>query len=215
MESETNASELESPAEVAPEPAPRRRAGPLRGLVWSAAVLVGIAGLVAAFSGALSRSTEAGTALDGSAWLSIAAPGAQFATLAGGTESLEDYRGRVVILNLWGTWCPPCRREIPELVELQQTLTDRGATVVSIAVDSGAESSIRSFAAEFGIDYPIWVSGTDEVVRHFRAIGFPFTLLIDRDGMIRKQYLGPQTQETLLADAEPWISDGSPNEIPK
>ena len=126
-----------------------------------------------------------------------------------------DYRGQVVILNLWGTWCPPCRREIPELVDLQDELLEHEATVLSIAVDSGAEESIRSFAAEFGIEYPIWLASTDDAVRHFKAIGFPFTLLIDRDGVVRKHYLGPQSRETLWADAEVWITEGSRTEIPR
>jgi thiol-disulfide isomerase/thioredoxin len=153
--------------------------------------LAGIAALVVAFSAGYMGSAGAEGRSADDLWLSIAAPDAQFATLDGGTASLADYRGQVVILNLWGTWCPPCRREIPELVELQAELEEQGATVVSIAVDSGAEESIRSFASEFGIDYPIWLS------------------------VIRKQYLGPQTQETLLADADVWMGDGSPTETPK
>ena len=179
---------------------------------WLVAALVGVMGLVFALSGGFPRGASREAA---SAWLEVPAPGAEFATLDGGRASLSDYRGKVVVLNLWGTWCPPCRREIPELVELQDSLLQREATVVSIAVDSGAEESIRSFADEFGIDYPIWLSGTDEVVRLFKAIGFPFTLLIDRQGVIRKQYLGPQSQEALLADAEPWLQVGSPTERPK
>jgi peroxiredoxin len=192
-----------------------KRSGRARGAGWAGLVLAGVAVLVVAFSGGVMGSEGAKDRSADARWLSIAASDAEFSTLDGGTASLVDHRGQVVILNLWGTWCPPCRREIPELVELQVELEKRGATVVSIAVDSGAETSIRSFASEFGIAYPIWISSTDEVVRHFRAIGFPFTLLIDRDGVIRKQYLGPQTQETLLADAEVWIGDGSPTETPK
>jgi len=192
-----------------------RTSGRIRGALWAGFVLVGIAALVVAFSAGYMGSAGAEGGSADSRWLSMPASEAEFATLDGGTASLVDHRGQVVILNLWGTWCPPCRREIPELVELQAELEEQSATVVSIAVDSGAEESIRSFASEFGINYPIWVSGTDEVVRHFRAIGFPFTLLIDRDGVIRKQYLGPQTQETLLADADVWIGDGSPTETPK
>lgn len=177
-------------------------------------MLAGIAALVVAFSAGYMGSEGSERESDDARWLSIRASEAEFRTLEGKRTSLVDYRGRVVILNLWGTWCPPCRREIPELVELQAELEERGATVVSIAVDSGSRRSIRSFAEEFGIDYPIWVSGTDEVVRHFRVVGFPFTLLIDREGLIRKQYLGPQTREALLADAEVWIGEGSPTEIP-
>lgn len=188
--------------------------GRSKGLLWAVAVLAGIGGLVVAFSGGLMRSAgaEAGGAL--SPWLEVEAPVAEFATLDGGTASLADYRGQVVILNMWGTWCPPCRREIPELVHLQEELIGRGATVVSIAVDSGTEEGIRDFAEEFGMNYPIWIAGTDAVVQHFHAIGFPFSLLIDREGLIRKQYLGPQTYESLLADADVWINGGSDVDTP-
>ena len=185
-----------------------------RGVMGAGVVLVGILALVVAFSGGFAGSTGSGDRSARSDWLEIRAPEARFARLDGGEASLADFRGKVVILNLWGTWCPPCRREIPELVEIQGELLERDATVVSIAVDSGAEESIRSFAAEFGIDYPIWLGSTDDAVRHFKAIGFPYTLLIDRAGVVRKQYLGPQTRETLLADAEVWIAEGSPTESP-
>ena len=180
----------------------------------AAALFLGAGGLLVAFLGGSSGTAGGAAENPSSAWLEMPAPEAEFATLDGGRASLAAYRGRVVVLNLWGTWCPPCRREIPELVELQTELEARNATVVSIAVDSGSETSIRSFAEEFGIDYPIWLSSTDDVVRHFKAIGFPYTLLIDRAGMIRKQYLGPQTQETLLADAEAWLGEGSPTDRP-
>jgi peroxiredoxin len=180
--------------------------GRSKGLVWLAVGLVGVGGLVVAFSGGFMRSADAVGGGARPLWLEVEAPTAEFATLDGGTASLSDYRGQVVVLNLWGTWCPPCRREIPELADLQEELLGRGATVVSIAVDSGSEEEIRSFADDFGINYPIWISSTDAVVQHFRAIGFPFTLLIDREGLIRKEYLGPQTLESLLADADVWIS---------
>ena len=186
-----------------------------KGLLGAAVVIAGIVLLVVAFSGGFGGSTDRGTALGASDWLAVPAPRATFARLDGGEASIGDYRGKVVILNLWGTWCPPCRREIPELVDLQDDLLEHDATVVSIAVDSGAEEGIRSFADEFGIDYPIWLASTDDAVRHFKAIGFPFTLLIDREGYVRKQYLGPQSRETLWADAEVWIAEGTPTDTPK
>ncbi|MEE9471148.1 MAG: TlpA disulfide reductase family protein, partial [Gemmatimonadota bacterium] len=133
-----------------------RASGRTRGALWAGLVLAGIAALVVAFSAGYIGSAGAESGSADARWLSIPAPEAEFRTLEGKKASLADYRGQVVILNLWGTWCPPCRREIPELVELQAQLEERGATVVSIAVDSGAEESIRSFASEFGIDYPIW-----------------------------------------------------------
>ncbi|MEE9576871.1 MAG: TlpA disulfide reductase family protein, partial [Gemmatimonadota bacterium] len=105
--------------------------GRSKGLLWAVAVLVGIGGLVVAFSGGLMRSAGAEAGGAPSRWIEVEAPVAEFATLDGGTASLADYRGQVVILNMWGTWCPPCRREIPELVHLQEALIGRGATVVS------------------------------------------------------------------------------------
>lgn len=132
-------------------------------------------------------------------WLEIPAPDVEFQTLEGGTASLTDYTGEVVVLNLWGTWCPPCRREIPELVVLQDALAGRG-TVIGIAVESGKREEIRAYASEFGVDYPIWISSAQKGLAHFGAMGYPFTILIDESGVIRRQYLGPQSTESLAAD---------------
>lgn len=140
--------------------------------------------------------------------LSIPAEVVEFATLQGDSASLEDYRGRVVVLNLWGTWCPPCREEIPDLVKLQERIEPRGGTVVGLAVDSGSPAEIRDFAERFGMNYPVWHARTQTVVEHYRAMGFPTTLLIDRQGIIRERYIGPQTAEDLLADLEPYLAGG-------
>lgn len=138
---------------------------------------------------------------------SLAVPAAVvgFPTLEGDTASLADYRGRVVLLNLWGTWCPPCRREVPDLVELQAEIEPRGATVVGLAVDSGTPAEIREFAERYGINYPIWRSDGRTVVEHYRARGYPTTLLIDREGVIRERFLGAQTKRELMAELEPWL----------
>ena len=140
--------------------------------------------------------------------LSIPAAVVDFATLEGDSASLADYRGRVVLLNLWGTWCPPCRREIPDLVRLQDRIESRGATVVGLAVDSGSPTKIRAFADRYGINYPIWRSDSRTVIRHYRARGYPTTLLVDREGVIRKRWLGPQTAEELLAELRPYLDRG-------
>lgn len=144
-------------------------------------------------------------------WLEIPASEVGFRTLEGGTASVVDYAGRVVVLNFWGTWCPPCRREIPELVTLHEALGERG-TVVGIAVHSPREE-IRAFLEEYGVRYPIWLSDPAKGLAHFDAAGYPFTILIDGSGVIRKQYLGPQTVETLAADIERLT--GRPLELPE
>lgn len=141
----------------------------------------------------------------GSEWLEIQAAEVEFEDLDGAPVSVRDYRGQVVLLNFWGTWCPPCRYEIPELVELQDAFQDRGAVVVGVAVDSGRPDEIRDFMEEYGINYPIWTSGARKALSHYDAVGYPFTLLIDREGVIRKQYLGPQTMESLAEDMEAFL----------
>lgn len=134
-------------------------------------------------------------------WLEIPArSGVPFERLDGSEITLREFRGRVVLLNFWGTWCPPCRREIPDLVELQEAMPEDLGTVIGVAIQSGSAEEIRAFAGEFGINYPIWISDSQTALSNFTAIGYPYTLLIDEGGVIRKQYLGPQTYETLAAD---------------
>ncbi|MFW6084669.1 MAG: TlpA family protein disulfide reductase [Gemmatimonadota bacterium] len=136
----------------------------------------------------------------GSEWLEIPAPEAEFEALDGSPVRLADYRGGVVILNFWGTWCPPCVREIPELVALQPRLEELGGTVLGPAIDSGSREKIEEFLADFGVNYPIVIGSGAQAVNDFGAIGYPFTLLIDAEGVIRKRYLGPQTADGLMAD---------------
>ncbi len=133
-------------------------------------------------------------------WLEIPASDVEFQPLDGGRASLADYAGELVVLNFWGTWCPPCRREIPELVLLQEALEGHG-TVIGVAVAS-RRSEIRDFIEEFGVNYPIWLSDPQTGLAHFDAAGYPFTILIDTSGVIRRQYLGAQSVEWLAADIE-------------
>lgn len=135
-----------------------------------------------------------------SRWLSIRAPVVAFPTLEGDTASLAGHRGEVVVLNFWATWCPPCEREIPELAQLQDSLGSDGATVVGVAVSSGSREEIRSFGEEHGIDYPVWLSDPGTAATEYEAMGLPLTLLVDREGVIRRRYMGPQTYETLSED---------------
>lgn len=130
------------------------------------------------------------------------APTIYFETLEGSSASLLDYAGRVVVLNLWGTWCAPCRYEIPELAELHRAYQDRGATVIGLAIDSGEPAQIRAFAERYGVNYPIWISTGSIAVSEFGAVGYPLTLLVDQRGLTRRQFLGPQTFSTLAAELD-------------
>lgn len=139
-------------------------------------------------------------ASSGDGWLEIPSPEVAFKTVSGEAATLEPYLGQIVLLNFWGTWCPPCLREIPHLVQVQEFLEAAGGTIIGPAVDSGSSENILSFAEAHGINYPVWIATYDIAVGEFGALGYPFSVLIDREGMIRKQYLGPQTSATLVAD---------------
>jgi len=133
-------------------------------------------------------------------WLKIPAPDVEFHTAEGGVARLGDYTGQIVLLNFWGTWCPPCLAEIPHLIEVQKAFAEIGGTILGPAVGSGSGEDVLRFGRERGINYPLWLSDYDTAVGRFGAAGYPFSLLIDREGIIRKHYLGPQTARTLLRD---------------
>ena len=103
-----------------------------------------------------------------------------------------DFDGRVVLVNFWATWCAPCRKEMPMLVELHHEYRAKGLEVVGIALDEVDQA--RKFAADLGVDYPILV-GTTDVMATAREYGnlsgvLPYTVLIDREGIIRWTHLG-------------------------
>lgn len=129
-------------------------------------------------------------------------PSVAFLDLKGTPVSLSDFKGKVLLVNFWGTWCVPCLREIPELVRLSAQFNNKGLAVVGIAVDSGRPDDIRTFMTEHGMNYPSLVGTLAPVRKTFQVVGFPTTLLIDRHGLIRKRYVGPQTEETFRKDVE-------------
>lgn len=132
-------------------------------------------------------------------------PEATFHALDGTPVAVSTFQGSVVLINFWGTWCAPCFQEIPELVRLSHQFKKRGLEVVGVAVDSGRPEDIREFMAEYGMDYQILVGDMSIVKSRFRVLGFPTSLLIDRQGLIRKRYFGPQTEEALKKDVEPLL----------
>jgi thiol-disulfide isomerase/thioredoxin len=142
----------------------------------------------------------AGVVSEGRAWLEIPIPEAQFRELGGGTVRLEDYSGQIVLLNFWGTWCPPCLVEIPHLIQVQKSIGELGATVIGPAIGSGSAEDVADFGRQRGINYPLWLSDEATSVGRFGAPGYPFSVLIDRNGVIRARYAGPRTSATFLRD---------------
>ena len=118
-------------------------------------------------------------------------PTLQAVTLDGDSVSLAELRGEVVLLNVWATWCVPCRKEVPELESLHRTLGDRGLHVIGVTVDNrGAEEQIRRFIEQFGMTYDVWWDPDGTAIDEFGAAGVPLTVLLDREGRIVWRHLG-------------------------
>ncbi len=116
--------------------------------------------------------------------------------------SLADHKGEVVLLNVWATWCKPCRQEIPALDSLQREFGARGFRVAGVSIDVITDTiAIAGFARELGASSTLWLDADDKVSSTFRAIGVPSTYLIERDGVLRWRHMGPvkATDPTLRA----------------
>jgi peroxiredoxin len=119
------------------------------------------------------------------------APGYAAPTMAGDTVSLEGLRRHAVMLNVWATWCPPCREEMPGLQALHETYGDRGLAVVAVSIDArGAEAAIHEFVSDFGLTFTILHDPAEAVARTFRTSGVPQTFLIGPDGRIVERWIG-------------------------
>lgn len=128
---------------------------------------------------------------DAEATLSPEAPPFAAVTLEGDSVRLADLRGAPVLLNVWATWCAPCREEIPELQTLHETFGPRGLRVIGVTVDSrSAAGDVRRFMDEYGMTYDIWWDPDQTSVSAFEAMGVPLTVLIGPDGRIRWRHMG-------------------------
>jgi peroxiredoxin len=146
----------------------------------------------------------------------IKAPDFTLRTVQGDLFNLSDYKGKVVLLNFWGTWCGPCRREIPDFNKLHDKYQKDGLEIVGITITSGSPKNIYNFMKEWDIEYTVLTdiedSETQRVTAYYgRAIGqpitgLPTTLIIDRGGYIVKGYIGPRNEEIFYQDLKPYLS---------
>jgi thiol-disulfide isomerase/thioredoxin len=125
-------------------------------------------------------------------------------TINGGTDNIENYDGKVVLLNFWATWCAPCREEVPMLQSLQKKYGSKGFQVVGIAMDD--IENVRKFVAELGVEYPNMVGASDvmlSVVEYGNSSGtLPYSVLLDRDGIIRWRHHGEINRGTFTSRLE-------------
>jgi len=107
------------------------------------------------------------------------------------TKTLADYKGQVVLLNVWATWCPPCRVEMPSIEALHRAYGPQGLHVVAVSIDDkGQEKAVRDFAREFGLTFEILHDPTGAIQKSYQTTGVPETFVIATDGTIRKKLIG-------------------------
>jgi cytochrome c biogenesis protein CcmG/thiol:disulfide interchange protein DsbE len=119
--------------------------------------------------------------------------------LEGAVVRLSDLRGQIVVVNLWASWCPPCRAEMPDLLQAYQAEKDKGVVVLGVnATSQDTEQAAAAFASANRVDFPILLDRQGEVSRLYQLRALPSTFFIDRQGIIRKVVIGgPMSQATI------------------
>ncbi|HEY4130214.1 MAG TPA: TlpA disulfide reductase family protein [Gemmatimonadaceae bacterium] len=115
-------------------------------------------------------------------------------------KSLSDYKGKVLLLNVWATYCEPCKQEIPSLQSLYKAYGDSGLKLVAVSVDDAvSEDSIKAYARNFGITFDVLHDPSHEIERVLQTTGYPETFVVGPEGTIRKKWIG----------ADNWSSQGN------
>lgn len=111
---------------------------------------------------------------------------------SGTVRGFDHYRGKVVVLNIWATWCAPCIYEMPSFARLRTAVPDTNLAIVAVSIDQvvGADS-VRAFATSLGVNFDVLLDSTTRIARDYQVTGYPETFVIARDGTIRKKWIGP------------------------
>jgi len=180
----------------------RPKAAPERGGLspGSLALLAGLLGLTLVLALQLSRQ-NATRPMSGSA------PDFELALFSGERIRLNDYRGRVLLVNFWASWCPPCRAEAPDLQALYQDYRAEGFTVIGVNMLESSQRKALDFIAEFGIAYPNVEDIGERVTNLYRVEAPPESFLIDRAGHVRRVFIGSIRYDNARYDIEALLAE--------
>ena len=127
------------------------------------------------------------------------APDFELPTIDGETVKLSDLRGQAVLVNLWATWCPPCRAEMPAIEKIYNEYKDEGLVVLAVDMTyQDTQSDIPPFVAEYGLTFPILLDRSGDVGNAYQLRSLPSSFFIDRDGIISEVVIGGPMAEALL-----------------
>jgi thiol-disulfide isomerase/thioredoxin len=117
---------------------------------------------------------------------------------------LSDYKGKVVLLDFWATWCVPCREEIPHFVELQNMYRERGLQIIGVSMDDSVDP-VLAFAQQFHMNYPVVMGNAKLGEEYGGVLGLPIAFLLDRDGRIVKKHIGATAIDVLDREIGPLL----------
>lgn len=127
------------------------------------------------------------------------APAFALKDIAGKPLALADYRGKVVLLDFWATWCVPCRVELPHFIELQKKYASRGFSMIGISMDD-EPGLVAPFVKKYGMTYPVVIGDAALGDKYGSILGLPVAIIIDRNGVIRHRYDGITSAQTFEKD---------------
>jgi thiol-disulfide isomerase/thioredoxin len=140
----------------------------------------------------------------------LAAPMAKlnfsFKDITGKKVSLSDFKGKVILLDFWATWCVPCKQEIPGFIELQKKYGDRGLQIVGLSVDDSLNMA-KQYATQMKMNYPILLAeGKEDILKAYDPIpSIPVSIIIDRDGRIVSRHLGIASTDVFEKEIVPLL----------
>lgn len=135
------------------------------------------------------------------------APELTLTDIEGISRSLADYRGQVVLVNLWATWCPPCKAEMPVIESFYKKYKDQGFTVVAIN-DGDPTNDVLQFVRDYKLTFPVWLDPTYIATEQaFKSLNLPTSYVIDRNGIVQLQWMGSISRKMLDQHLIPLITE--------
>ncbi|RME90949.1 MAG: TlpA family protein disulfide reductase [Anaerolineae bacterium] len=134
------------------------------------------------------------------------APDLSLTDLQGNPVTLADYRGQIVLVNLWATWCPPCRAEMPVLQSYYEAHQEEGFVIIAIN-DGDPEADVTTFAESYGLTFPVWLDPEYRAERSFQTMSLPSSFVIDRQGIVRLAWTGAISRGMLEKHVTPLIGE--------
>jgi peroxiredoxin len=129
---------------------------------------------------------------DSGSKVDVAAQDFGLPNLRGDYVKLSDYRGKMVFLNFWATWCLPCREEMPSMESLYRRLKNREFEILAVSIDREGEKVVRPFVAKYGLTFPMLLDPESKIYRLYGLTGIPGTFIIDKKGVILLRIVGAQ-----------------------